>query len=48
MRIKTYWNENEKYFCASTLINKYGLLHTMNIIYMGLSIIIVMIMNKYD
>ena len=32
MRIKTYG----KYFCASTIINKYGLLHTTNIIYMGL------------
>ena len=29
-------NDNGKYFCASTIINKYGLLHTTNIIYMGL------------
>ena len=30
------------YFCASIIINKYGLLHTINIIYMGLFIIIIM------
>ena len=42
MRIKTYWHDNGKYFCASTIINKYGLLHTINIIYMGLFIIIIM------
>ena len=28
--------DNGKYCRASTIINKYGLLHTMNIIYMGL------------
>jgi len=33
----------EKYFCASTIINKYGLSHTINIIYMGLLIIIIML-----
>jgi hypothetical protein len=26
----------EKYFYATTIINKYGLLHTISIIYMGL------------
>jgi len=45
MRIETY--DNGKYFCASTIINKYGLSHTINIIYMGLLIIIIMLMNKY-
>jgi len=29
----------EKYFCASTIINKYGLSHTINIIYMGVAIV---------
>jgi len=32
----------EKYFCASKIINKCGLLHTINIIYMGLLIIIML------
>jgi len=33
----------EKYFCASTIINKCGLLQTINIIYTGLLIIIIML-----
>jgi len=33
MRIETC--DNGKYFCASTIINKYELSHTVNIIYMG-------------
>lgn len=33
----------EKYFCASTIINNYGFLHTTNIIYMGLLIFIIML-----
>jgi len=28
-------NMEKKYFCASTIINKCGLLHTININYMG-------------
>ena len=48
MRIETYWNDNGKYFCASTIIIKYGLPHTINIIYMGLLIIIIMLWINMD
>ena len=41
--LKLSWKDNGKYFCASTIINKYGLLYSMNIIYMGLLIIIIML-----
>jgi len=44
MRIQIYSKIiMEKYFCASTIINKYGLLHTINVIYMGPFIIIIML-----
>jgi len=43
MRIELIKMIMENIFCASTIINKYGLLHTMDIIYMGLLIIIIML-----
>jgi hypothetical protein len=43
MRIETKKMIMEKYFCASTIINNYGFLHTTNIIYMGLLIFIIML-----
>ena len=38
----------EKYFCASTIINKYGLSHSIDIIIVGLFIYYNNAMNKYD
>ena len=35
----------EKYFYATTIVNKYGLLHTISIIYMGLFFIMMLCMN---